>query len=367
MKKKTGSVFIRTFVRSVLYLGVFFLLFLGSYKLTGLYLQREGKKIVSSKEPNMKTTGKVDTVAYNLIYSVDDSEKKVDHVLLEVLNTRTDTLTYLTIPVKTRMAMSSEHYQEVLKKNKEIPQIISFRSFKQYMNEADYYDFGVELLKDALGIQISYYTIVPDSMFEQIFEQGKNGFQLSKAMQKTLKDYQQQDIISYLTDFYKSTKCNLSLDSRLTYTPSLEKVKSKQIIYGKLPGENDGSGYVPDIETIDKLVERMNEDGSEDEIRGILGSMDKVSLDKNIEMLNGSGITGLAKEVSSRIGEAGYHVTSVGNYSSSDVSETIIYVKEEGIGQDLLSYLHSASIQVKEDMPYGVDIQVVLGKSESES
>lgn len=367
MKKRTGRIFLRGMLKSCLYLGIFIAVFFISYKVTGKYLERKGTGKSSSMglDITMNTKGRLNVIAYNLIFNVDKSSKELQNVVLEILNTNTDCLSYMTIPMNAKFTMSSELYKTVCEKNTGVPQIVSFGSFHNYIAASQYYDFGTMLLEDTLDVDISYYTVVTSDIFEDIFNQEENILVLSDSVKNAAKDYTEQNIITYLTDFYKCTACNLSLEDRLTYTPTLSRVDLDNVIYSVLPGEADSSEYSVDLQKTADIFNAMNGDASVDEIMGIAGSVEQVSLDKDIEVLNGSGITGLAKKVQEKLQADGYVVAGIANYSSSDVPETIIQVKEDGLGRDLISYFRSATIELVEDLPESVDIQIILGKSES--
>lgn len=367
MEKKSKSMFLKGFLKSLLYIGAFVILFAASYKLTGLYLERGHTKSSDTNKINMELEGSVDAVAFNLIFSVKETSNELEHVLLEVLNTKTNCLMYVTIPVNAKFSMSAEFYKEVFEKNTDIPQILSFEAFHENVNASEYYDFGTKLLEDSLEVPISYYTIVPSDIFDEIFTEDEDTLILSEDMQNMLSSYTEQNIISYLTDFYNSTNCNLSLNERLTYTPALSKVSLEDVIYTVLPGETDGSVFTTDLGKTAELWNAMEADYTVEAMQSFVGTTEQVSLEKNIRVLNGSGITGLASEVQAELTEAGYKVSGIANYTSSNVENTIIQVNEEGLGKDLVSYFHTADVEINEDMPYGVDIQIILGKSESMS
>lgn len=365
MKKKQGKIFIRGFMRSFLYLSTFLIVFLISYKITGIYLEQKNTEDLKSSSINMQLAGSVDPVAFNLIYDVEESSEELQHVILEILNTNTNDLVYMTIPVNTKLTMSSELYKSICEKNANVPQILSFSNFSKYINPKNYYDFGTTLIEDALDIDISYYTIITSDMFTDIFTETDGYVMLSDSITDVVSKYSEPNIVTYLTDFYNCTKCNLSLKDRLMYTAALSKVKLDGIMYAVLPGETDGYDYIADLSKISEIVYAVQQNYVSDEIESLLGAVEQVSLGKNITVLNGSGITGLASKVQEQLKAEGYTVTSIANYSSSDVSNTIIRVNEDGLGADLVSYFHSASIEMVQDMPYGVDIQIILGKSES--
>lgn len=366
MKKKSGHTFMEKFLRGCFYFGVLVVIFFISFKVTGIYLEKTSKD--ADDTIRMERKGRMDSVSFNLLFSLNQTDHTIEHVVLEVLNTKTDCLMYTTIPLNTKLAMSTELYQKMVAKNGDIPQIMTFKSMKEYVKPANYYDFGTELIEDALGVEISYYTIVPSHIFDDIFAKDKdNVLVLSKKVKNTVSHYDESKIISYAEDFYDNTKSNLSKKNKLTYTPALSKVVWDDIIFGKIQGEKDASGYIVDTEKTSQLFDAMKNNYVAEEMKGLVGKAEKVSLEKNIMVYNGSGINGLAGNIKEKLEAEGYQVKGIGNYTSSDVAETVIQVNKEGLGRDLIQYFKTATVELKEDMPYGVDIEIILGKSESAS
>lgn len=363
MKKKSTRTFFRSFIRTLVSIASLIMIFFISFKVTTLYLEKTNKQ--DEENIVMEREGKLESVSLNLIFSLNESDKKLEHVVLETFNTKTDCLMYTTIPMNAKLAMSHELYEKMVDEYGDIPQILTFNSLKDYVKPANYYDFGAELLEDELNQQISYYTIVPSDIFNDIFTKDEDHLVLSDSVKKKTAHYDEQAIITYLTEFYNNTKCNLSLKQRLTYTPALSKVVWEDVIFNVIPGEGDSVGYEIDTEKTDALWKAMKENYVAEEVKALAGAAEKISLDKNISIYNGSGINGLAGSIQKKLEAEGYTVKGIANYTSSDVQETIIQVREDGMGSDLLGSFHKASIQVKEDLPYGTDIQIILGKSES--
>ena len=367
MKKRKGSIFFRGFIKTFSYVCAFAIVFLVSYKCTGVYLEGQKGNGSGSNKTKMELKGSVDPVSFNLIISLDETSKELEHVVLETLNTKNDTLMYITIPMDAEFSMSTELYQQVCAKTMSIPQIIRFDKLKDYMEPNQSYDFCATLFEDVFHHKISYCTVISADMFDDIFKEQDGCLALSNSVKKAVEGYQEPDIVTYVKDFYENVYCNLTMEQRLTYTPALSKVSWEDIIYTRIPGEEDSSGLQIDIQAAEEFLNAVKEGRSPEEIKGVTGNVEPVSLGRNIRVLNGSGINGLASQVKTQLESNGYTVTGIGNYSRSDVMNSVIQVREDGLGNDLLSYLHGATVEIGEDMPEGVDIQIVLGKSESVS
>ncbi|MBQ9984159.1 MAG: LytR C-terminal domain-containing protein [Lachnospiraceae bacterium] len=70
------------------------------------------------------------------------------------------------------------------------------------------------------------------------------------------------------------------------------------------------------------------------------------STDKNILILNSTNVSGLAGAWMNKISSGGFANIAVGNYNSGSETQTKIYVAEEGMGEDLLTYFDGATIVV---------------------
>ena len=83
------------------------------------------------------------------------------------------------------------------------------------------------------------------------------------------------------------------------------------------------------------------------------------SEDKNIKVLNGSGGEGIAGKVKGILATEGFTVGKIAD-NPKIIEQTIIYVKEEGMGKDLLSYFNGAVIEIGvPDKDF--DIVIVVG------
>lgn len=99
------------------------------------------------------------------------------------------------------------------------------------------------------------------------------------------------------------------------------------------------------------------------------------STDKNIMVLNGTRVSGLAGGWQSKLNGGGFSVTAIGNSNLSREDQTRIYVAEEGMGKDLIEYFSDAVIivgslstgdyQLTKGSSNGVDIFIVIGNNDT--
>ena len=95
------------------------------------------------------------------------------------------------------------------------------------------------------------------------------------------------------------------------------------------------------------------------------------SSEKKILVLNSTKVSGLAKAWMNKLQGDGFQNMTTGNYSVSGQAQTVIYVPEEGMGQDLIGYFTDAQIEVGsinsgiDVSTDGVDIFIVIGSNDT--
>lgn len=99
------------------------------------------------------------------------------------------------------------------------------------------------------------------------------------------------------------------------------------------------------------------------------------STDKNILILNGTRVKGLAGSWQSKLSGAGFAFSAVGNANLAGEAQTKIYVAEEGMGNDLVPYFTDAVVvvgtlspgdyQITRGSLNQVDIFIVIGSNDT--
>ncbi|MDO5155994.1 MAG: LytR C-terminal domain-containing protein, partial [Eubacteriales bacterium] len=104
--------------------------------------------------------------------------------------------------------------------------------------------------------------------------------------------------------------------------------------------------------------------------------LDIPSTDKKIMLLNSTNVSGLARGWSQKLSGAGFAQTITGNYTAGASAQTKIYVPEEGMGNDLVSYFKDAVIEIGKPAAgtytaspgmseSGTEIYIVIGNSDT--
>ncbi|WP_123607741.1 LytR C-terminal domain-containing protein [Mobilisporobacter senegalensis] len=370
MKKKNSplKMFMKGFFKSFFIIALLFLVGYGSYKLTMFYYKLEGPPQNSKTNKLIRdivSDATVDEISKNLIFSSDKVSGEVKGLVLEIVNTNTNNVDYITIPENTQITLNNDMYQRLCVINPEIPQIIKFSDLYKYFEEDYVYEYGVLILEDYLDIDISYYTGMEESYFNTIFENNEDRLVLTQEWKNTFFSAKSEDDMKdIIKGMYDKISSNLSMKKKEEYIPTYINVEPEFIYFYHINGEQKIEGYMIDAESSNAMInEIINNDAaytvkqeeSSDQPGQIISSKDY-----NIKISNGSKITGLAAHYKEKLTLEGYQITGIYNYSGETVNTTKIIVNSDGLGQDLAAYFDDPMITV-EELDEGIDIHIILG------
>lgn len=379
-KKRALFKFLYVFLNSILIIAA--LCFAGflSYKLTILYYDNFGMPEKDDKVASVisEIYGEVNVtdVSKNLVYAVGE-DKKLKAVVLEIFNTNTNNMDYITIPLKSQFTLSNELYQKLCASGCDVPQIMKLSHLHDYFSKDAMYEYGVILIEDLLDVDIDYYTAVPVDEFKKIFKQGnarvayaKDGTEMQSYYEwhvkssyiKKITALNEKEMESYFKDLMRSCKSNLNIKSKLEYVKSYKNINPNFIYEHSLYGVLKNYDFEINVEESNSLIETIltNSTYTKKQTSATTSVITKVSLGYTIQILNASQINGLAAEYQTMLTNAGYTIASIGNYTGETAAQTKILVNKEDLGTDLLSYFSNAIVE-KTELPYGCDIQIVLG------
>lgn len=381
-KKNAGKIFLQGFLKSFLILLALLATGFIGYKGTNFYYSKFGGPGDDKAAQIIKELyGEVEVVdiAINLIYCVD-GDNQINAMVLEIFNTNTSNMDYVTIPLKSQFTISNELYQKLCASGCDAPQIMKLSKMDEYFSDETLYEYGVILLEDLLDIDINYYTAVAKDTFKQMFKKkapplsyNEEGIVISSDVQWNLKQSylkeigaltDESELEDYIREKLKKCKSNLNTKSKLEYGEKYRKVNPSLIYTHSIYGVLENNSFDIDVERTNLLFQQLLSNSSytmeQKDTNGGTKAVERISLGAAIEILNGSGITGLAAKYQTSLLEDGYTVSKIGNYTSQTEQATRILVKEEGLGADLLEYFEGASIEVSQ-LPDGVDIEIILG------
>lgn len=365
--------FLNGFLKSILVIGIVIAIGVISYKVTLSYYQVNdnlSENEIANSIIDIVSDAKVDKISKNLIFQVEKEKKEIKHIVLEIFNTTTYNLDYITIPAQTKYTISETLYQKLCVVNPEVPQIIQLSELGKYFSEKSMYAYGSLIIGDLLSTDISYYTIFNIEDYQQIFETIKDN-KVERFREEFIRELSTLNdsklLKEYINDLYKKIDSNLSLKNKLKYLNSYLKVNVDFIYFHHIFGKDSDSNFIVDTESttqlISELIENLSYQQSQTEIETIAKKQMISSKGLNIQILNSSKISGLASAYKEKLSLEGFTVTKVGNYEGDSLTNTHIIIKEKGRGNDLLEFFHEAIIEIGE-VPDGVDIQIILGTAD---
>lgn len=160
----------------------------------------------------------------------------------------------------------------------------------------------------------------------------------------------------------------VNTDVKLTeisgYLPYLKSMKAENLSFNIVPG---GPKYIDSksyyVVNEEEIPEFMKEVFSDKPAEGEDGEAIVVDKSVSIQVLNSTGISGLAGKAKDNLEAEGYQVSEIGNYDNEVLGYTIIYAKDEKLGKQFLNYYPNAKVVPNTEMNY--DICIALGEDVS--
>ncbi|MFI3173697.1 MAG: LCP family protein [Bacillota bacterium] len=357
-----------------------------------------------------------------LVLGVDEDKTRTDVIFVVNFDSATQSLEVLSIPRDTRVSMSSEVKTLLNDAGRSYPSVLKINEVHAYAGQ----ELGPEAIQmqveDLLGIKIDHYVkvdldafaaivdavggvdmYVPQNMYKDAREYDGTGILINlKEGQQTLdgnaamqlvrfRDYPTGDVgrvetqqlfLYALADKVMSTETilknateliqvvydyvttDLALSDALKYVNYISDINLNNIVMEVLPGVGQYVGgvsyFLHDVEATQEVVQRFFYSTS-----AAAELEDSDSREYTIVVANGSNVNGLGADVTQKLNDDGYTTKDPVTHTGTALDQTMIYVKESGIGYDLVSYFSDAVVEVdKSKITSGADIHIVLGLSQ---
>lgn len=266
MRKNLGRIFAIEFLKSLLFLGLFIGISILSYNIVmGSYDYKE-EYIIDTVPPiqiqKSITEARIDDVSKHLIFSIDEESGDIQKLLLEVFNCQTNRLAYITIPIKTQFTLSESLHRQLVLVKPSIPQFLKLSAITGYFPRELVYEYGVLMVEDLLDIQISYYSVVPQDIYDSVFlTEDIKGKYYDKTISESIYPREifsdmflehlhtiktETQLRDYIEEIYNQIMSNLSFKDKLNYMESYLKTPGKNISFEVIAGENSNSAYIID-------------------------------------------------------------------------------------------------------------------------
>lgn len=184
---------------------------------------------------------------------------------------------------------------------------------------------------------------------------------------------------AYATAFFKYIKTDLKITDAVKYINALKTFDSSKIYTYTLPGDiasayGFSGAYGMDEEKTAELAYEIFERPSSEILTERQSQQNAEAMASNytdtelsIQVLNGGYANGMATQVKGQLESAGYNVTSIGTYSGEKADGTRIYVKEDGMGQQLKKSFTDCEVVTDPTVASEYDIVVVIGIGEGQT
>lgn len=412
-KNNVVKVFFISLLKSILFIIILLVTGFASYKISYTILSDNGGNIGTSKGDiaDIIEDAQTDEVSRNLIYVCNDD--RITNLMLEICNTKTNNMDYITIPVRTEYTIPTTMYQKLCTVNQEIPQIIRIGRIKTYFaNNDDAFGYGELIIEKMLGIKISYYTVLDQETYKSHYARKRVHVRFkpeegtvtatpapdgtvpevqyirvpqrisvaSSTYINQLKDINgdQEKIAEYIKEQYERVESNLTVYNKIGYIECYEKMNVDYFHYWGIPGMYNGKVFSVDTKAAKSFLNKLADNTASYTEPQENSSVSAVSKNKNrnknskaksskglnIIVLNGSRINGLASATQTKLNDDGFSVKQIGDYTDETLTHTRIIVKEDGIGNDLAGYFTDPEI-VTGNVQEGFDIEIILGTADA--
>ena len=363
---------------------------------TALKSQRDKQEAINSESKSDLSTTIADKKINVAILGTDADEIHSDVNIVVSFDTETGEASFVSVPRDTQVFMSESMMLEMQNSGRSdyIPTKYGTKGecklceLYAYAGPEKNNEYVVQALESLLNVDIDHYIQINLNAFKEIVDavggvdmyvpmdmywdmrdnggplinlkEGQQHLDGDKAEQlvRFRKGYAQQDVgrVSTQQDFiialiskildsenvigdltktinavYKYVTTDVSLGDCISYLKYIPLVDITKISMETIPGEAENM-FIPDLEEIKIMSDRV--------FRGIIQEPEettaKDSKQYSIEVSNGGNIMGYAAKTQERLNGLGYNVTKITTWYGNQQDTTIINVKEEGIGEDLV-------------------------------
>lgn len=355
------------------------------------------------------------------ILGVDKDQIRTDVMIVATFNSETNKIDLVSIPRDTRVFLSEAALADMRSRMSYVPDTVKINEVHAYAGKEKANEYSVKEVQRILGIDIDYFVKINIEAFRKIVDE-IGGVEMTltrdyyytdraaglyinlKAGHQVLNGDQAEQLVRYRKDnsgggygdlgrintqqeFLKAfakqalspknilnapaiikilfdyVETDISLEDALKYVKYLNDIELSNIEMTTIPGEarmvGGKSYFIHDEEGTKELVDKIFFTDEKEENATVS------SKDAKIEVLNGGSVAGLAQITSDRLEENGYTVVNIGNYEGEREQNTRIFVRKEGLGEDLKEYFEDSTVIVDDSaLSENVDVQIVLGLAE---
>lgn len=262
VRNKTRGLFARKFVKSCIYILIFSSIGVISYSFVmNLWNVTKAQEIssVRSEETTNEpiTVPSIDDISKNLIFVMNFDTGDLKHLLLEIFHCEDKRMEYVTIPIRTQITLSESLYQKLTLVHPAIPQVMKLSALTRYFDKDIIYDYSVLIIQEQLGIEISYYTAIPEDLYNSIFTSIDNTYSAFsndyKEFIRTIKTA--EELRDYIEETYPKLISNISLYEKMNYFESYLQTPLNKVTFNLINGNDKNSAYYIDSTLAKKQID----------------------------------------------------------------------------------------------------------------
>ncbi len=424
MKKNAATVFGKIFAKVFLGILIVFLVGICAYQaVVHVMDDRISDNIRKEDESgNQDSNGEKAEKREKLItilYTRNGSDQFGDAILRE-FDVESGELNYIVIPAELSITVDSITHQQLQVDSDTIPQTLQLKDIPQYFTDGTAQCKAANrILKAAFGLNyIEYYEEasqdglvsiinlidpvefrVPSKMvfknpdgINEVLRKGEQkliGTQAVGLMQytkgyedpvgqraslaakywrsyyKAVADQNKKDLTNYYKEYYECVDGTASYEGIEPYINDIAKSDGEFVTVRLLPGGSAGEVFQMDQQKVSRIMEKFQMEGTGNEEDAEVVSDENGepvsgdAPDYTIEVVNAAQVAGTAGKWQEALVADGYQVIGVST-ASEQQGDTVIYVSEDGIGEELLQYFPNARIEYGETGEAQVRIMVGL-------
>ncbi len=368
-KKSVAGIIVINFFKTI---GIILLLVavgVLSYYLTMLYFDQTARTERSTTYKHVITVN-TGNESSNLIYSYDTKTKKIKAMVLELFDSVSGNMNYITIPVDTQITISANTYADLMEVSQKLPQLCRMSDINDYFKGDVAYEYGILILQEELKADIGYFTAISSDQFNSLFEnagsKSKPKYKPAKALlDRAAACSSAGDLEDLMEEMWDDLITDVTLSQKQGYADALTRVQQDKIRLYRAYGTKNGDVYTLNSDKNKKLINRIWESetytGSQNGSKKTANDPAAPASGRMIQITNGSGIDGLAAAYRTKLEADSLQIKGLGNYTGQKQTKTIIYAKKKKWGQELKKYFPSASVVERADLTNGADVEVLLG------
>lgn len=172
---------------------------------------------------------KPEDVLVTVYYEMEEDSKKISAIYIEVFHTGSQSVSYMQVPVDTRITLSEELYKSLQTYAPELPQYLKLSNMAESFSK----EYGLtgcnRILSEVLGVSLNHYVRTEAGTLENWW----------KALKK---DKTTSVFFEKYTDWIEETSSDLSTEARWIYFESWKKVG--ELTVEQAPGTREKDGYL---------------------------------------------------------------------------------------------------------------------------